>query len=103
MDFDLSYMSVSSILMVGQDSDLDEESADRRVSDIFERNHNPAIRFVQIDQLHFLQVLEVIPSSDRDPVRSVAFVQLVVCIDTDISYTCLPPELDVHQVWLRTI
>lgn len=54
MNFNLSHMSISSILMITNYSHLDHESADGAIVHIFQRYFYPADWFFQVDNFYLL-------------------------------------------------
>ena len=78
VDLDLSNVRIATVLVIGEDRDLNEK---RTVLSfvLLQIDDHPAGRLVQLQLLDLLQILKVIADSNRDPVRCVRFVQLVVC------------------------
>ena len=98
MYFDLTQMSISALLMIGDDGDLNHKSSNESFVEILERNHDPPGRFVQIDDFDLLQIVEICTAADGDARRGVRFVQLVVRVDGDVANRRFSAELDVHQM-----
>lgn len=95
---DLSHVGVSAILVVANDSDLDHEGTDGVFSDVLDRYDDPAWRFAEVNDLDFVQVVEVSSAADWDSRRSVRLVEFVVAVDEDLADCGLAWELNVDQV-----
>lgn len=128
MDFNLSDMSVSSVLMVAKNSYLNHESPDWTIMNVFKWDTNPSIRLIKFYHFNLLKVVKVGTGSDGDPAISkkfntkvtimkhvmskkkssrtlkhvpawaIAFVNLVVEVNTNIPYGGLSTELNVDQM-----
>lgn len=67
MDLDLPHMGVPAVLMIADDRYLNHECPNGPIVDVLNRDHYPSARLVQIHHLHFLQIVEIGPSSDAYP------------------------------------
>lgn len=84
VDLDLSNVRVATVLVIGEDRDLNEECSVLSFV-LLQVDDHPAGRLVQLQLLDLLQILKVVAHSNRDPVRRVRFVQFVVCEEWAVS------------------
>lgn len=94
----LPHMSVTAILMIRNNGDLQHESAQRLHIAIFNGYLHPAIRLGQIYDLKLLQIIEVGAGAYRNSRWGIAFVQLVVGVYVNLADVGAFVELDVDQV-----
>lgn len=100
---DLPHMSVPAILMIRQGSDLYHECPDGFPFRVCQADRDPTTRLTEFKQLYFLEVMEVVSSSDRDLVRCVTLIWFEVCVEGHAVDGRFATELDVDKVWLYSI
>lgn len=98
MDFYLSHMSISAILMIADNCNLDHESANGLLSDVFDRNDNPSRWLCEINYFDFIEIIEVSAASNGNARRCVGLVELVITVNIDLAYRSLAMKLDVHKM-----
>lgn len=59
----------------------------------------PTGRFRQVNDVDFLQIIEVRARPNGNAIRRVAFVQFVIGVDVDLVDRRFPLELNVDQMW----
>lgn len=101
--FYLSYVSVATILMHGDNADLQKERAQDPSIFGFERDCDPSYRFLQFDNADLYQVVKCCSGADRHFFGSVALVQGVVQVEGDFRDRHLLLELYVDEVGLPTV
>ena len=81
MNFDLTKMSVSALLMVGDHGNLNHERANQLVTQIFEGNFDPTSRFAEFFNFDFLEVVKVGSAAHGDLGGGVTLVKFEVRVD----------------------
>ena len=77
VDAQLAQVGVATVLVVGEDGDLEEEGAHWAVVKVTQGHLNPARRLRHLHLLDLHKVVEVTAHTDRDPGK-----KLKVCTDT---------------------
>ncbi|RNA20889.1 hypothetical protein BpHYR1_025430 [Brachionus plicatilis] len=99
-------MSISSILMISQNSKLKHPSLDRLIFSIlwvFKGNNYPASWFGQIVRSDFSQIIYMCTCFNYNSTWCIAFVRFVIGIDTNIFDFSFLLKLHIDQMRLWTV
>ena len=66
MNTNLSHVSVSAVLVVADDCDLDHEGPNWIFADVFDGNYDPAGWFTEINDFDFVEVVEMCAATNGD-------------------------------------